>query len=100
MAKFNGKTTIPEHLWTEPDQLIQTDTTLLGMGCVLYDIRGTECIHRVIPTFWSGQHVCVYELLAILISLKVWGERLHNKRVVLQCDNSPSVILLKAKVIQ
>ena len=29
MTEFNGRTTIPDHLWSEPDQLMQTDASLL-----------------------------------------------------------------------
>jgi hypothetical protein len=27
MTEFNGRTTIPDHLWSEPDQLMQTDAS-------------------------------------------------------------------------
>ncbi|CAG2233228.1 unnamed protein product [Mytilus edulis] len=94
MTRFHGKTTIPEHIWTKPDQLIQTDASLSGIGGIFYNSCITEYFHCDIHTSWSGHHISVYELLAVLISFKVWGKKLQNKRIVLQCDNSSSVSLL------
>jgi hypothetical protein len=94
MTEFNGRTTIPDHLWSEPDQLMQTDASLLGLGGVFHDSGCTKLFHCAIPASWSGHHICVYELLAIFIGLRVWGPILQDKRLLLQCDNSSSVILI------
>ncbi|CAG2216299.1 unnamed protein product [Mytilus edulis] len=99
MTRFNGKTTIPEHIWTKPDQLIQTDASLSGIGGIFYNSCITEYFHCDIHTSWSGHHISVYELLAVLISFKVWGKKLQNKRIVLQCDNSSSVSLLNTETV-
>ena len=42
MTEFNGRTTIPDHLWSEPDQLMQTDASLLGLGGVFHDSGCTK----------------------------------------------------------
>jgi hypothetical protein len=94
MSEFNGRTTIPDHFWSEPDQLIQTDASLLGLDGVFHDNGCTKMFHCAIPAYWSGHHICIYELLAIFIRLRVWGPILQDGRLLLQCDNSSSVILI------
>jgi hypothetical protein len=48
MTEFNGRTTIPDHLWSEPDQLMQTDARLLGLGGVFHDSGCTKIVHCAI----------------------------------------------------
>ncbi|XP_071177827.1 uncharacterized protein [Mytilus edulis] len=45
MTRFNGKTTIPEHIWTKPDELIQTDASLSGIGGIFFNSCITEYFH-------------------------------------------------------
>lgn len=73
---------------------MQTYASLLGLGGVFHDSGCTKILHSAIPASWSGHHNCVYELLAIFIGLRVWGPILQDKRLMLQCDNSSSVILI------
>jgi hypothetical protein len=73
---------------------MQTDARLLGLGGVFHDNGCTKMFHCAIPASWSGHHICIYELLAIFIGLRVWGPILQDKRLLLQCDNSSSVILI------
>jgi hypothetical protein len=83
MSEFNGRTTIPDHLWSEPDQLIQTDASLLGLGGDFHDNGCTKMFQYAIPASWSGHHICIYELLAIFIRLRVWVPILQDKRLML-----------------
>jgi hypothetical protein len=57
MTEFNGRTTIPDHLWSDSDQLIQTDASLLGLGGVFHDSGCTKIFHCAIPASWSGHHI-------------------------------------------
>jgi hypothetical protein len=61
--------------------LMQTDARLLGLGGVFHDNGCTKMFHCAIPASWSGHHICIYELLAIFIGLRVWGPILQDKRL-------------------
>ena len=83
MTEVNGRTTIPDHLWNEPDQLKQTDASLLGLGGVFHDSGCTNIFHCAIAASWSSHHICIYEPLAMFIGLRVWGPMLQEKRLLL-----------------
>ena len=61
MSEFNGRTTIPDHLWSEPNQFMQTDARLLGLDGVFHDNGCTKMFHCAIPASLSGHPICIYE---------------------------------------
>ena len=87
MDRFNGRTAILEDDWCSPDEIMASDSTLVGIGGVHQSSSGMQYFHEVIPLEWKDQHICVYELLAILVCLHTWGSQNPNKRILMQCDN-------------
>ena len=94
MDRYNGRTAIPEDDWCSPDEIMASDSTLVGIGGVHWSSSGMQYFHEVIPPEWKDQHICVYELLAILVCLHTWSSRNQNKRILMQCDNLSCVLLL------
>lgn len=41
-----------------------------------------------------GRNISILELLTIMVTLKLWSERLRGKRVILKCDNEKSVLAI------
>ena len=94
MDNLNGKTTIPDHQWCEPDHMIATDATLQGLGWICHKASGTQVFHCNVPKHLEGTHIGVYEMLAILVGLRTWANYYKDKRILIQCDNSSCVSLL------
>ena len=94
MESYNGRTAVPEDVWCTPDQILATDSTLVGIGGVYHSSSGLQFFHDEIPCAWHGQHICVYEMLAILVAILLWGAHIRNKRIIVHCDNSSCVSLL------
>lgn len=94
MDIFNGKTTIPDHKWCYPDEVLATDATLQGIGGICFLESNAQVFHCSVPQYYVGHHIGVIELLAILVGLRLWSKHFSNKRILIQCDNLSSVILV------
>lgn len=70
MDNLNGKTTIPDHQWCEPDHMIATDAALQGLGGICYTTSGTQVFHCNVPNHLEGKHIGIYEMLVILVGLR------------------------------
>ena len=44
----------------------------------------------------SGNHIGVYEILAIYIALRLWSKQITNKRIQLFCDNKSVISILNS----
>ena len=94
MDSFNGKTTFPDHSWNPPDKIMSTDATLQGMGGICYTDSQAQVYHCSVPQSHLRHHIGVIELLPILVGLSLWSKFFRYKRILIQCDNLPSVILI------
>ena len=94
MDNFNGKTTIPDHQWCEPNHMIATDATLQGLGGICYTTSGTQVFHCNVPKHLEGTHIRIYEMLVILVGLRTWANYYKDKIILIQCDNFSCVSLL------
>ena len=80
--------------WSEPDQLCATDACLVGAGGTFAD----SCFHCEFPDFIRKEnlHINNLELLTIVVAVKLWGHLWKGKKLVLNCDNKSSVIVLNS----
>ena len=72
------------------DQELATDACLTGIGALAWE----EYCHAKIPAeLVEDEDWCIahYELLAILVSLRVWKTKFKGKRFLVQCDNKAVV---------
>ena len=49
----------------------------------------SEYFHEEFPPS-IAQHINALELLTIVVALKIWGNRLRGKKVLIYCDNMSS----------
>ena len=95
MEKYNSMSVIPDSLWSEPDQIIACDACLDAVGGLCY--MDTIYYYKTqIPERWKNNHICVYELLAVYTALQLWSKVCQNKRLLIQSDNSSTVVLLNS----
>ena len=78
--------------WSAPDEFLASDACLTGCGSWC----APEFYHSTFPGAISSQqlHINALELLTIVVSLKLWGNRFKGKRVCVYCDNEASVTVL------
>ena len=85
MPSFNGLTTY-DHVNALFHETIEIDACLQGMG----GVWGNRVYTTPIPDALQTQHelsITQYEMLNILIALRVWGHMWRHQRVVFKVDN-------------
>ena len=71
--KFNGVSFIPPIVWSEPDVIFSTDSSLKGCG----GFRSNQFFHLNFPDFIMEQRLPIHclELLAVLIAVRTRGKQ-------------------------
>ena len=90
IVKFNGITMFPEQRWFAPDRVFSTDSCLAGCG----GWGNGEFFHCEFPVAVIKQYkltINELECWAIVIAIKIWQAKLHNKNLLLHCDNTSTV---------
>ena len=74
--------------WGEPDCLAASDACLTGCGA----FSEGKFFHTVFPDFILDQNLSIncLELLAIVVTVKLWGKFWKGKKIVLYTDNENS----------
>ena len=89
LEKYNGVSIMWMLQEVKEDHVLASDACMSGMGAIC----GNEYISSVFPE-WCQQldyQIHHLEMLAIVVSLKVWKHRLTGKRFVMLCDNEAVV---------
>ena len=75
-----------------PDEEFASDSCLTGCG----GVSGSEYFHAEFPAFIQDLelHINALELLTIVIALKIWGHKFKGKRLLVNCDNLSSCLVL------
>ena len=72
LPRFNGVAMMDLQEWGDPDSLVASDSCLTGCGSFLEG----KYFHTVFPDFILDQklHINCLELLAIMVTVKLWGK--------------------------
>ena len=92
---YNSVLIIKTLPWLDDHLFISTDTCSTSAG----DYFNRQYFHTPLPSLilhQFGHDTNVLELLMLMVTLKLWGELLHGKRVILQCDNENSVLAINS----
>ena len=92
MAKYNGVSFIPPVEWTAPDVVFTTDSTLTGCG----GLTDNEYFHTAFPPFVLGRGYSInaLEILAVTVSVRLWGSQYAGKKILIYCDNEQAVLAI------
>ena len=92
MDKFNGKSMIPTD-WSHPDEVFSRDALLKMCGGWLkpdfFKAHFPEHYKKV-----QNIHINEFELLAILVALRVWSSRIKNQNLLAYSDNQCTVEII------
>lgn len=82
---YNGVSMMQTEEWSEPDSVFSSDSCLEGCGGFWMG----HFFHTQFPQCLKGGkfHITALEIIAIIISLKLWGSKFKGKRIIAFCDN-------------
>lgn len=63
-------------------------------GFAFAGICGSHWFNGVFPTSWSSKNIVIKELLPIVLSLKLWGNSLANRKIIFFTDNEALVSII------
>lgn len=92
MPVYNGISMMDYGEWYEADSVFSSDACLTGCG----GISGKVYFHSVFPSFIEDLrlHISALEFLSVVVCLKVWGDRLKGKKLLIACDNLATCIVI------
>ena len=93
---YNGISMMPMEGWSSPDEVFASDACLVGCGAWVSDIK--QYFHTTFPIHIqeAAGHINALELLTIIVACKVWGPPWAGKRILVQCDNEVSVVVINS----
>ena len=74
-----------------PDSVITCDASLTCLGGYLTDL---EYFYLRLPPVWKSVNIAYLEMWAVILTIRVWGDRLTGKCVVQYCNNASVVTVL------
>ena len=82
---YNGISIMIYDDWSNPDGIFSTDACLTGIGGFCDGIY----FHKSFPDFVlnRGWNICILELIAIIVAVRLWNSQLKGKCIVVHCDN-------------
>ena len=95
MKTYNGVSIMWMEQSTIPNAIMATDASLTGMGGVC----GQEFYHIRIPGAFrrNKEIIADFEMLAILIAIRIWSEHIKGTRFTVDCDNQVVVAVLNGQ---
>ena len=76
--------------WGEPDGLAASDSCLTGCG----SFSEGKFFHTVLPDLKQNLHINFLELLAIMVTVTLWGQYWRGKKIVLYTDKILAGLLI------
>ena len=93
LIKFNGRTFFSKH-FHNPVSNVYLDASLIGLGGVWMN-KVYQCL---VPSIDVTHNVSIvhYEMINILLAIRLWAKELHNKCLCFHCDNMAVVSILNS----
>ncbi len=90
---YNGICMMATEEWSQVDEVFASDACLQGCGSRRLD---REYFHTEFPKEVKQLQLQIncLEMLAIIVSCKIWGHRWQGRRIVIHCNNMVSVTLM------
>lgn len=92
LPQYNGISLLDKGVWSNPDEVLSSDACPSGCGGVI----GKEAYRASFPLFIVKEnlHINALEILAVMVALKLWKEKVTGKLVTIFCDNSATVAVI------
>ena len=94
LQQFNGKSFCPLQFWEAPDTTVACDATPVACG----GLSGDHYFHIKFPAsvMATATHISAKEILAVVVTLKVFINTVQYKRLQVKCDNMATVMAINA----
>lgn len=91
---FNGTSLIKPQHWEFDDLQFTTDASLHAGGATCLN----ECFTCEFPEdiVCSAQHITALELCTIVVAVKFWAPKLHQRKFLVSCDNKAAVTMVNS----
>ena len=85
LPMYNGISLMLYEEWSQPDEICSSDACLQSCG----GFCDGKYFHTLFPeAFYAAKYnICILEMFAIIICLKLWGKSFKCKRIQMYCDN-------------
>jgi hypothetical protein len=95
LPRYNGVSYIYHAPSSNPDAVFSTDACLSGCG----GLCGNEYFHSAFPQSLLARKLDInsLELLAVVISCKLWGQTWGKLKILLYCDNQATVAVINSE---
>ena len=93
LPEYNGKSVMWMEQFPVPDAIISTDASLRGIGGTF---EQSMYFRLTLPPRWRNVNIAFIEMLAVCVALKVWGQRLRGKHIVIYSDNQSVVSVINS----
>ena len=92
LPMYNGVSIMWPHQFDEVDYIIATDACPSGLGgtCI------NEYFHIKVRESYRGYNIAYLEVLAVIVALKIWKDKIKGCRIVMHCDNLSVVQVLNS----
>ena len=90
MKQYNGVSLIWLQDQPRPDQVMATDASLKGYG----GISGGQVFRGNFPPEYQKKNIATLELLAVMIGLRIWGEKFKGTYFWILVDNEAVATIL------
>ena len=92
--KYKGVSVMFLEEWSCPDEVAASDACLSGCGGICNNFFfHTEFPHAILNL---NLHINALELLTIVVCSKLWGHFWTGKRIIFNCDNEVSVMVINS----
>ena len=95
MEEYDGVSIIPKSEWEAPDRIFSTDACLEAMG----GWSDGEFFKGKFPEWITKNpeiHINELEMLALIIGLRIWSNRVKNTNFLIYCDNQVTVDVINS----
>ena len=85
LPKYNGISLLWYEEWSEPDAICSSDACLRSCG----GFSDGRYFHTCFPeSFLANKYnICILEMFAVIVCLKLWGHGFKGKKIQMFCDN-------------
>ena len=91
---FNGTSFIKPLHWEFDDLQFTTDASLHAGGATCFnDCFTCEFSKDIVH---SAQHITALELYTIVVAVKFWAHKLHQRKFIVSCDNEAAVTVVNS----
>ena len=94
LESFNGRFICLPNRWTSSNSIrLFSDASGAGFAAIC----GSNWLQGQFPSSWTHVNIAIKELLPIVLSIRMWGDKLSNSRILFMTDNESVVHIVNSQ---